>query len=64
MYRCMSLDNWALGYPGSDNILFQFSLYRVTSALASITISHRILFCPLVLHCQKKGSIIQYDYRE
>ena len=33
-----------------------FSLFRVTSALASIAISHRILFCVLVLHCRKEAS--------
>ena len=34
--------------------LVQFSWYRVTSALASVAISHRILFCALVVALAEK----------
>ena len=33
----------------------QFNLYRVTSALASIAISHRILFCARVVALSEKS---------
>ena len=36
----------------------KFSLHRVTSALASIAISHRILLCARVVALSEKGSTI------
>ena len=43
----------------------EFSLlYRITSALAGIAISHQILFCARVVALSEKGCTIQYANRK